>query len=173
MSKHAAGLARLLDQRSSHVASNEGARYANDLATVVRVDDGGVVLELHESGLMLDHTNVLWAGTSPDDVNEGDVVLMNAIGTEYVAIAIAEGHTAASERTTDRQASPWEVGMMMLWPDGADPPEGWFLNDASDRSRSVYADLFDVIGTTYGSSSGSTFRLPPSSSPRSIIRWRA
>ena len=40
-------------------------------------------------------------------------------------------------------------------------PNGWLLCDGSAVSRTTYADLFDVIGTTYGPGDGSTtFNLP-------------
>jgi microcystin-dependent protein len=40
-------------------------------------------------------------------------------------------------------------------------PTGWLLCDASAVSRTTYADLFAIIGTTYGVGDGSTtFNLP-------------
>lgn len=40
-------------------------------------------------------------------------------------------------------------------------PEGYLVCDGSAVSRSTYSDLFDVIGTAYGSGDGSTtFNLP-------------
>lgn len=40
-------------------------------------------------------------------------------------------------------------------------PTGWLYADGSAVSRSTYADLFDIIGTTYGAGDGSTtFNLP-------------
>lgn len=44
---------------------------------------------------------------------------------------------------------------------GSTIPEGYLECDGSAISRTEYADLFDVIGTTYGSGDGSTtFNLP-------------
>ena len=41
------------------------------------------------------------------------------------------------------------------------PPEGWFNCDGSELSRVDYADLYSVIGTTFGDGDGSTsFNLP-------------
>ena len=40
-------------------------------------------------------------------------------------------------------------------------PTGWLICDGSAISRATYADLFAVIGTTYGTGDGSTtFNLP-------------
>lgn len=42
-------------------------------------------------------------------------------------------------------------------------PDGYILEDGSAVSRTTYADLFNLIGTTYGSGDGSTtFNLPDS-----------
>lgn len=44
---------------------------------------------------------------------------------------------------------------------GTTPPEGWLICDGSAISRVDYADLFAVIGTTYGAGDGSTtFNIP-------------
>lgn len=52
------------------------------------------------------------------------------------------------------------VGVEMDWP-GTVPPTGFALRDGSAVSRTTYAALFAVLGTTYGSGDGSTtFNLP-------------
>lgn len=51
------------------------------------------------------------------------------------------------------------AGMVAHFPTTA-PPEGWLRCNGADVSRTTYAALFSVIGTTFGSASGSTFRLP-------------
>lgn len=41
------------------------------------------------------------------------------------------------------------------------PPENWLICDGSEVSRTTYEELFNVIGTSYGSGDGSTtFNLP-------------
>jgi len=52
------------------------------------------------------------------------------------------------------------VGTIVLFA-GSVVPEGWLLCDGSAVSRTQYARLFQVIGTTYGAGDGSTtFNLP-------------
>ena len=44
---------------------------------------------------------------------------------------------------------------------GTVPPTGWLICDGSAISRTTYAELFKVIGTSYGEGDGSTtFNLP-------------
>lgn len=52
------------------------------------------------------------------------------------------------------------AGIVMTY-GGATAPQGWLLCDGAAVSRSAYATLFGVIGTTYGAGDGSTtFNLP-------------
>ena len=52
------------------------------------------------------------------------------------------------------------VGSISLFA-GTTAPSGWLICDGSAVSRTTYADLFSVIGTTYGTGDGSTtFNIP-------------
>jgi hypothetical protein len=52
------------------------------------------------------------------------------------------------------------IGAIVLWPIAA-APSGWHVCDGADISRSVYYQLFGVIGTAYGVGDGSTtYTLP-------------
>jgi microcystin-dependent protein len=42
----------------------------------------------------------------------------------------------------------------------ASPPEGWLFCNGGYIDRSTYGDLFAAIGTSYGSTTASNFRLP-------------
>lgn len=56
------------------------------------------------------------------------------------------------------QAAP--AGAMLHWPKST-PPDGWLVRDGSAISRTAYAELFAMIGTTYGAGDGATtFNLP-------------
>ncbi len=51
-------------------------------------------------------------------------------------------------------------GSIMFWPTST-PPSGWLKRNGAAISRTTYAALFSVIGTTYGAGDGSTtFNLP-------------
>lgn len=52
------------------------------------------------------------------------------------------------------------TGSVMMF-GGATAPDGYLLCDGTAVSRTTYSDLYDAIGTTYGSGDGSTtFNLP-------------
>lgn len=53
-----------------------------------------------------------------------------------------------------------QTGTVIIWP-GTTVPDGYLLCDGSAISRTTYAALFAVIGTTYGpGDSSGTFNLP-------------
>jgi microcystin-dependent protein len=53
-----------------------------------------------------------------------------------------------------------EVGTIKSWPTAV-APSSWLMCDGSAQSRTLYPDLFALIGTTYGVGDGSTtFNLP-------------
>lgn len=53
-----------------------------------------------------------------------------------------------------------QVGDVKFWPTNSAPP-GWLKANGAAVSRTTYAALFAVIGTTYGAGDGSTtFNLP-------------
>lgn len=59
-----------------------------------------------------------------------------------------------------RGGSGFTVGTVVQYA-GSFPPDGWVVCDGRTLSRTVYEELFDSIGTTYGSGDGSTtFNIP-------------
>lgn len=53
------------------------------------------------------------------------------------------------------------IGMMSFW-GGEGTPDNWLVCDGSERSRTDYNSLFQVIGTTWGAGDGATtYNLPP------------
>ena len=51
------------------------------------------------------------------------------------------------------------VGAGMLWYTNT-APANWLICDGASLNRADYPQLFNIIGTTYGSASGTTFNLP-------------
>lgn len=72
--------------------------------------------------------------------SDGDVYLKNSSGTEY-------------------PVGP-PIGAMFMW-GTTSAPTGYLLCDGTAVSRTTYANLYNVIGTTFGAGDGSTtFNLP-------------
>ena len=82
---------------------------------------------------------------------------------EIWAVGSIEEQPAGSAKYWAEKISPENllpVGMILAWP-GTKAPSGWLNCDGSVVSRTTYADLFSVIGTTFGAGDGSTtFKLP-------------
>jgi hypothetical protein len=63
------------------------------------------------------------------------------------------------------------IGAIQLWPTGTAPAD-WALCDGQAISRTTYADLFTLIGTTYGTGDGTTtFNLPTITDPVTGISY--
>lgn len=76
-------------------------------------------------------------------------------GKYYVRYTTALG----TQTTTSLSTAP--VGTMLDWPTTSSYPTGYLRADGSAVSRTSYADLFALIGTTYGIGDNSTtFNLP-------------
>lgn len=57
-------------------------------------------------------------------------------------------------------SSPAPTGSI-IWFAGSSPPNGYIKANGATLSRTIYADLFGAIGTTYGVGDGSTtFKIP-------------
>ena len=89
----------------------------------------------------------LWTRATPNDG-----LLLEA---EYNRIY---GNTAALKTEVDKAVSS---GLIQMYA-GAAAPGGWLLCNGAEVSRSTYAALFAVCGTTYniGGEAGTDFRLP-------------
>lgn len=68
--------------------------------------------------------------------------------------------TGLFKELTVKASDTLPIGSMVPY-GNINPPTGWLVCDGSAISRTIYADLFAVIGTSYGEGDGSTtFNLP-------------
>lgn len=75
---------------------------------------------------------------------------LEAATKQYVDTAAAGGTSAVL------------IGQIAMWPTMSNPPGGkWLVCDGQPASRTVFATLFALIGTTFGAGDGSTtFNVP-------------
>lgn len=135
---------------------------ADALATVANLQSGNDFNQLKL-------THYMTAGTTDSttfkvrsgSVSGGTMTFNGKTGTRYF------GGTSASSLTITEIApgqasvsgSGALTGEIKMW--GTDTaPEGYLLADGSDVSQTTYADLYAVIGTTFGAPGGGNFTLP-------------
>lgn len=104
-------------------------------------------------------------GVARIQFNGGDFKLVNpanmtAFGTQLTGLADAAALLALAGIDGDnlRFAAAY-VGEMRMFA-GATPPTRWLVCDGASLDRTTYAELFAVVGETYGSVDASSFNLP-------------
>ncbi len=90
-------------------------------------------------------------------VEDGTITTNKLAGAAVTTAKINDGAVTAAKLAAGLTLPP---GIFM--PFGASSvPSGWLLCDGTAVSRATYADLFTVVGTTWGSGDGSsTFNVP-------------
>lgn len=86
------------------------------------------------------------------------ILILFAVVLPPGAAAFAQTATPTPTFTPDYRSL---VGIGAVQAYGGSPPPGWLACDGSAVSRTTYANLFAVIGTTFGAGDGSTtFNVP-------------
>lgn len=67
----------------------------------------------------------------------------------------------------DTETSGVPIGAINLW-GGSTAPSGWLLCNGANVSRTIYADLFSVIGTNFGAGNGALLPVTSGSGDGSI-----
>lgn len=81
-------------------------------------------------------------------------------GSEFTIAPSVATDYLAGDKTWQPVTNIMPTGSILMF-GGAIPPLGWFRCDGTTKSRTIYADLFAVVGTVYGVGDGSTtFNLP-------------
>lgn len=88
----------------------------------------------------------------------GTVTLLNDVIIK--GNTIIEGDALVEGTLTVEQGSDPELAAIRLWPTNT-APTNWMICDGSAISRTTYADLFAIVGTTFGVGNGTTtFNIP-------------
>lgn len=122
------------------------------------VNTGDTLLVSQHNPALQDMASVL--GDSLDRDGLGGMRADLAMGG-YKVTGLAPGESSTDAATVGQLSgtSGTPVGAIIDFA-GASVPDGWLVCAGQSLSRTDYAALFAVIGTNYGSASGSTFNLP-------------
>ena len=156
---------------SINLISNENAVDSITLTTVGGIDvntvsgtdmtntGNTVALSVNQQG-SADIVNFKDNGTSSLIVKDGGTVGINTSTPSGSYKLDVNGNSNTSDRI-------YQAGFMLVPPGAIMPyaassaPGGWFICDGTAVSRTTYATLFSLIGTTYGNGDGvNTFNLP-------------
>jgi microcystin-dependent protein len=115
----------------------------------------------------------IWeAGMTPDTALYLEVVEVSArpSANNYTIVRAQQSTTNVAHNTDDNVGLFWTKGnadeLLLSTPGvifpyaGSSAPAGYLLCDGASLVRTSYADLFAIIGTTYGSADASHFTLP-------------
>lgn len=98
------------------------------------------------------------ASLPPEVARELDQVLASL--RAFLSVSFNDDGTLAVQTTATVSEIGFPVGSIVPY-GGTTAPDGWLVCDGSAVSRATYADLFAVIGTTFGSGNGTTtFNVP-------------
>lgn len=102
--------------------------------------------------------------TMQNDFDAGNFKVRNIANGTTDKDAVNKSQLDSTKTNLEAFASALMPTGVILPYSGTTAPTGFLMCDGSAVSRTTYADLFAVIGTTYGSGDGSTtFNLPNSS----------
>lgn len=139
------------------------------------ITDGTAKFTVHYFEQLVSFNNVFSGSTSSSSGTSGIVPAPNAgeenlsllANGKFCILPVSGGGTGANNAVAARTNLGIDtltgfnpVGSIIAFA-GNTLPKGYLLCDGSNISRTTYKDLFDVIGTTYGTGNGSTtFTLP-------------
>lgn len=123
----------------------------------------GQILVADSSGVITPRTasgDVSVSNTGATTIGTG-AVTANKLGSAAVTTAkIDDGAVTSAKLSSNLQNAVIPSGSIFPFA-GTSAPSGYLICDGSPVSRTTYADLFTVCGTTYGAGDGSTtFNLP-------------
>ena len=104
--------------------------------------------------------STLTLGSSKLKVKDAGITSTQLATDAVITAKIQDGAVTAAKLDAGAVSVLMPTGSLMPYA-GASAPTGYFLCDGSAKSRTTYAGLFAIIGTTYGVGDGSTtFNIP-------------
>lgn len=144
----------------------------NDLATLLKVEGIprvriSVVTALVEDGkVQTEVTGDAYVATNSDSLLAvGDRVLILLHDTYAVVLARLSGEYPPDPVIPVQPP----IGTVSAFAGVADPGNGWIVCDGREVSRTGWAELFAIIGTTYGTGNGTTTFNIPSMARRTVV----
>jgi len=137
--------------RKKTMEQNKITYFRNQISTIFKPVDG-VIPEIKEE--------LTWLFSEDDmyNVNSGNVGI--GINTPEVKLDVSGTINTSSNFTINYVPIASPIGSITAYTLAISPP-GWLICDGTAVSRSTYASLFAVIGTTFGIGNNSTtFNLP-------------
>ena len=123
----------------------------NDTAFAVRTDINNALAAIRSSNLDPNPPANLYAGLFWFDSTLNELKLRNKDNDGWIVMGKFSGNANTSDTPS---------GAILQFA-GSSAPANWLLCDGALVSRTTYATLFGVVGTTYGAGDGSTtFKLP-------------
>lgn len=117
-----------------------------------------LILAVGEPSIDIYKSNVAFGGIYDDTTSEFQAQFKKAVNFEG-EIYINGVKMGGGEFATGGEALP--IGSMIPYGSDTNIPSNWRICDGAEISRETYADLFNIIGTSYGEGDGvTTFNLP-------------
>lgn len=146
--------------QGNHTVETEGAAGTDDLANIVttNLDDGRLIIIRAANGahdVVLKHAA---GGAGQIHTSDGlDITLDDAVKMVTLKRVGADWYEVSRSWAVVTNGITGEVRMYA----GSAAPSTWLFCDGAAVSRSTYATLYALVGTTYGVGDGSTtFNLP-------------
>ena len=128
-----------------------------DETEVARIEDDGTFNVV--TGKLAINATAVTSTAAELNLLDGDTSVGSSITVaDADGVVVNDGGTMKSVPASDFRTYIMPAGSVIPYA-GSSAPTGFLLCDGSSVSQSTYADLFAVIGTTYGGS-GSNFNLP-------------
>ena len=146
-------------------SGSNGACYTKETSEDVTVDNE-LYQNAHSTLTLVDgiatngETQIYWSAFT-NVSNISNKSLLTAINTHTSNISTINSTLSSLQTTVNNNVVSYTVptGTIAMWSTKT-APSGWLLCNGQAVSRSTYSKLYGVIGTTFGYSSSSDFKVP-------------